>query len=124
MNYFNRSLREFNNLQNNPTNRVGIANTGITGADLLGAGLQIGGGILQERGAKEDAARQKEMALLEMSLKNRQLTQQARNDVITQQQGDRSQNMQAFDMLSQMREGARSRGRLSSMRSDFLKAIG
>lgn len=121
MNYFDKSLDDFRRLY--PDAGRSKAANGLTGPDLAGIGLQVGGAILQDRAAEEELRRQEEKDRLAMILSGRNARSSAQQVEQGMQQSERGLNMQGAAVLAEMRSNALKNRRLYSTRRAFLGAI-
>lgn len=130
MDFYGRMGRDFDRVQRDyggygqGAGRVASSGGGMQPADWAGAGLQVGGALLQDKAAAEEQAREDEMLRVQMMLDARNSRTSAQQFERSAQQTDRSQNQTGFGMLADQRGRAMDNSRKYSFKKSLLSVMG
>ena len=122
MNFFDKQLDDFQRLYPD-AGRGGRSRNGLTGPDWASIGLQVAGGAMMDKSAEEELEREEEKERLARILGERDRRTMAQQNVVSEQQGDRSLNMAGAQALAGMRASALQNRKLYSTRKAFLGAF-
>lgn len=122
--YFDQSADEFENIQSKYNPEVPQSGPGLTASDWAGMGMQLYGGVMQDKAAEAERIRAERERDEMKALGLRQDRQSAQENERAAMQTDRSQNLSAASMLQQQRDNARGRSPEYSFRRSALRAIG
>lgn len=121
MNYFKKSLRQYENLQDQNN---GADKASLGASDWAGLGLQLYGGLLQDKAEEEEQRRLDEELQTNRMIEARQQRLGASQMAQQLNQGQRAQNLTGFNALADQRVRAMDDRTMTSFRKSALKAMG